>query len=104
MNDKQQSAAQVVRECFWGDYLITPEEILERLESRDSGFERFLFSKIMEQSSFPSKHLKALFSKEDLDPLLDRYLSMSGGKKRVRLVAANISGDHSLVPELQWRR
>ena len=27
---------------------------------------------------------------------------MSGGKKRVRLVGANLTGRYDLVPELQW--
>ena len=104
LNKKKQAAIEVVQECFWGDYLVTPQDILERLEKKDAAFGRFLFSKIIENSRHPSKHLKALFPMEDLLPMLDRYLSMSGGKKRVRLVAANITGDHSLVPELQWKR
>ncbi len=103
MDHKLHSATQVVQECFWDDHLITPQDILEKLEKKDAAFGRFLFSKIIENSRHPSKHLKALFPMEDMLPMLDRYLSMTGGRKRVRLVAANITGDHSLVPELQWK-
>ncbi|MFH7320905.1 hypothetical protein ACHHRT_09870 [Desulfurivibrio sp. D14AmB] len=101
---RQASAREVMAECFWGDYLLTPEEILARLERNDPGFERFIFSKIIENSRRPSRHLPVLFPPEKLHPMLERYLKMSGGKKRIRLVAANLTGRYDLVPELQWQR
>lgn len=104
MDRTLQSATQVVRECFWGDYTLSPRDILARLKSNDPGFNHFLFSKIIENSRYPSKHLSILFPEKELHELLDRYLEMSGGKQRVRLVAANITGNHDLVPELKWKR
>ncbi|WP_045214435.1 hypothetical protein [Desulfonatronovibrio magnus] len=104
MNSKLQSATQVVRECFWGDYILSPQDILAKLESNDPGFNYFLFSKIIENSRYPSRHLSILFPKKDLHPMLQRYLRISDNNQRVRLVAANISGNYDLVPELQWKR
>lgn len=104
VHEKLQSATEVIQECFWGDYLLTPQDILDKLEKKDPGFQRFLFSKIIENSRYPSKHLKILFPMQDLLPLLDRYMQASGSKDRVRIVAANIIGDYSLVPEHTWQR
>lgn len=104
MDNKLQSATQVVRECFWGDYTLSPRDILARLESNGPGFNHFLFSKIIENSRYPSRHLTILFPKKDLNQMLQRYLKISDNKQRVRLVAANITGNHDLVPELQWKR
>ena len=98
------SARIVVDECFWGDYRLTPKELLDRLEHRDAAFERFLFSKIMENSRYPSRHLRNLFPRNSLRALLDRYLERAGGKKRIRLIAANLTGNPELAPEYRWRR
>lgn len=103
MDEKFAMATQVARECFWGDYRISPEDILARLEQDDPAFKQFLFSKIIENSRFPSRLLQGLFDKQALAVMLDRYLAMSGGKERVRLTAANITGKYDLVPERQWR-
>jgi hypothetical protein len=94
----------VLEECFWGDYRLTPTELLERLEKQDVAFERFLFSKIVENSRYPSRHLRNLLPPERLHPLLERYLAQAGDKKRVRLVAANLTGRPELAPEYRWRR
>jgi hypothetical protein len=94
----------VLEECFWGDYRLTPTELLERLEKQDVAFERFLFSKIVENSRYPSRHLRTLLPPERLHPLLERYLAQAGDKKRVRLVAANLTGRPELAPEYRWRR
>lgn len=104
MDSKTQTAIKVHQECFWGDYRLAPDDILDRLSQNNPDFNRFLFSKIIENSSFPSKHLTALFPRKELLKMLERYLKISNGKQRVRLVAANITGNHDLVPELQWKR
>lgn len=104
VDDRRAIADKIIRECFWGDYRLTAEELLLRLEQHNSGFEQFLFSKIIENSCQPSRYLPLLFAPEVLQPLMDRYLRMTGNKKRVRLVAANLTGQYNLVPELQWSR
>lgn len=51
MPDPRLSSAQIVlQECFWGDYHLSAQEILDRLDGNESGFDRFLFSKIIENS------------------------------------------------------
>jgi len=98
------SVQKVLKECFWGDYSISEKDILERLESGDPGFARFLFSKIIESSGHPSRHLQMLFPPDVLRWLLERYLKSAGDRKRIRLVAANITGNYDLVPEYRWKK
>ena len=97
------SARVVVRECFWGDYQITAKGLVDRLEAEEPGFNRFLFSKIMENSPFPSRHIRALFHPDTWRVLLDRHLKNARNTKRVRLVAANLTGNYDLATEYQWR-
>ena len=98
------SARFVMQECFWGEYHLSVQEILDRLDRNEPGFERFLFSKIIENSRYPSRHLRNLFPPGVLQTLLDRYLKQAGDKKRFRLIAANLTGNYRLAPEYQWRR
>ncbi|SMP50498.1 hypothetical protein SAMN06295888_106119 [Desulfonatronum zhilinae] len=105
MSDQRIASAEIVlRECFWGDYNISAQDLLQRLDAGDPGFERFLFSKIIENSLHPSRHLRTLFAPRTVSKLLQRHLTQSGDKPRVRLVAANLTGNYDLVPELQWNR
>ncbi|MCF8104037.1 MAG: hypothetical protein K9K64_01015 [Desulfohalobiaceae bacterium] len=104
MNDPRlPSAEAVLQECFWGDYNLSAAEILNRLDRNEPGFDRFLFSKIMNNSKHPSRYLRALFPMETLKRFLEQELKRSGGNKRFRLVAANIFEQYDLVPEYQWR-
>ncbi len=98
------TAARVLQECFWGEYELTPEELLARLDRNEPGFDRFIFSKVIENGSKPSWFLPELFPPDRLNALLERYLRMAGGKRRVRVVAANLTGRYDLVPELQWQK
>lgn len=101
-NPRLSCARRVLEECFWGDYQLSPEEVLSRLDGCEPGFDRFLFSKILENSRKPSWYLPILFRPEELQALLNRYLGRAGERKRVRLIAANLTGRHDLVPEMQW--
>jgi len=91
-------------ECFWGEYHLTARDILDRLDRKEPGFDRFLVSKIIENSRHPSRHLRNLFPRDTLQRLLDRYIDRSGEDKRLRLIAANVTGDYNRAPEYQWRR
>ena len=95
-------AGEVLRECFWGDYEIGPEELLSRLENEDAGFDRFVFSKIVENSGYPSRHIRALFQPEKWRILLDLYPKTGRNTKRIRLIAANLTGDYDLAKEYAW--
>lgn len=102
MVDRISAAEAVCRQCFWGDYNLDARQILEKLDESETGFREFLFSKIMENSLYPSRHLKILFDPNCLKRLLDRYLERNAGSRRARLVAANFTGDYNLVPEYRW--
>ena len=105
MSDPRLSSARIVlKECFWGDYKLSAQEILDRLERNEPEFDRFLFSKIIENSRYPSRHLRNLFSPGILRNLLNRYLEQTGENKRLRLIAANLTGNYNQAPEYQWRR
>lgn len=97
-------AHRVIEECFWGDYLLSAEDMLSRLDRCEPGFDRFIFSKIIENSRKPSWYLPLLFQPGALQSLLARYMERAGDRKRVRLIAANLNGSHDLVPELQWQK
>jgi len=97
------SARVVVQGCFWADYQITAKELIDRLEADEPGFKRFLFSKIIENSPYPSRHIRALFHPETWRALLERYLKNARNTKRVRLVAANLTGKYDLATEYKWR-
>jgi len=101
---KMSSARAVLRECFWGDYDLTAEDILDRLKKNEPGFNRFLFSKIIENSPYASRHLRNLFAPNLLEELLEQYSKQARDKKRLRLITANITGHYDNVPEHQWQR
>ena len=103
-NPRLESAKIVLHECFWEDYDLTEENLLNRLDSSEPGFDRFVFSKIIENSRHPSRHLRNIFAPEHLFALLDRYLEQAGDKKRIRLVAANLTGNYPMASEYGWKR
>jgi len=98
------SVKVVLQECFWGEYNLSAQDILSRLDRNEPGFNRFLFSKIIENSRHPSRYIRNLFPPAVLEDLLERYLKQAGEKKRLRLIAANLTGNHNQAPEYQWRR
>ena len=102
-NPRMLSAQAVLRECFWGDYQITSEGLLNWLEKDEAGFDRFVFSKIVENSDYPSRHIRALFHPDKWRKLVDRYMKSGRNTKRVRLVAANMTGNYDLAKEYAWR-
>ena len=105
MTDTRMTSVKVVlQECFWGEYNLSAQDILNHLDGNEPGFNRFLFSKIIENSPYPSRYLRNLFPPEILQNLLDRYLEQTGENKRLRLIAANLTGNYHLAPEYQWRR
>lgn len=101
---RMKSIRAVLKECFWGDYNLTAQEILDRLEKNVPGFNRFLFSKIIENGRYPSRHIKNIFPPAAFKTLLKAYRQHAGEKKRLRLIAANLIGDYSQAPEYQWHR
>ena len=104
MTDKRiESINTVLKECFWGEYDLTAQEVLDRLDKGDPGFRKFLFSKIIENSNYPSRHIRNLFPPEVLKSLLNEYLKHAGKKRRIRLISANLTGDYEKAPEYRWQ-
>lgn len=102
-DNRIESAKTVLKECFWEEYNLTAKEILENLDKDTPGFRKFLFSKIIENSNYPSKHIKNLFSQTILKSLLEEYLKQAGDKKRIRLISANLTNDYTRASEYQWQ-
>jgi hypothetical protein len=88
-DNRTTSVQRVLKECFWGDYRISEEDILERLKSGDPGFARFLFSKIIENNRHPIYHEKRY--SDDLD-FFDSDNMMF--REDVRIVLDSISRDN----------
>jgi len=99
------AARTALAECFWGDYDLSAEEIVRRLDSDDEAFKRFLFGRIADNASYPSRVLRQLFSDSEICALLESTMRQRRWTDlRHRLIRANLTGDHSLVPERSWRR
>lgn len=103
MPDKKKTIELVLRECFWGDYILDSTEVERRLEEGDEAFEVFLASRILAHSSFPSARLLALFPRERLKIILDRVAASGRLARRKALVRAVLLGE-SLEGEEEWIR
>lgn len=102
--DRFDSIKEILKECFWGDYSISAEDIMDRLDKNDTVFIKFLFSKIIENSRYPSRYIKNLFPQATYITLINEYEKKAGDKKRFRLIHANLTGNYDNVPEYQWKR
>ncbi len=103
-SDMAESARKVAKECFWGDYRLSADLIIENLQNGDEGFARFLFSRIFENSRRPSRHLVRLFPADRLLALLDRYELYCRDRRRFQVIKANITGNYSPSSEYAWKR
>ncbi|NLD36778.1 MAG: hypothetical protein GX654_07915 [Desulfatiglans sp.] len=100
-DNRRKNIKAVLEECFWGEYTITVEDTINRLDKKDTDFIKFLFSKIIENSRYPSRHIKNLFSPAIYNSLIKEYQKKAGDKKRFRLIYANPTGNYDNVPEYQ---
>ena len=57
---REEAADKVVRQCFWGDYVLSASDIMTRLDSGETQFARFLFGKIADNARYPSRLIRAL--------------------------------------------
>lgn len=104
MEDRLKAAEKIIDECFWGDYKMNARDLIVKLDNDEPGFSQFLFSKIIENSRFPSKWLKVIFPQDQLERLLNRYTEKNKERRRIRLISANLTGNVDLVPEYQWKK
>ncbi len=106
MNHEDKIFEDIIRECFWGDYSYTPDEIRSNLNSGDEKFRLFLFSKIMNNSNYPSKYLRLLFSKIEIKSFFSKELLNNNQyyNLRKKLVMANVLGEDIEIRELTWKK
>jgi len=102
---REEAARRVAAECLWGDYALSADDIVRRLDRGEAGFDRFICSKVIENASHPSRLLDALFDRPHLRELLEN-MSRSNPRvdRRIRVARANLFGQYDLVPELSWDR
>lgn len=103
-DNRKENIKAILEECFWGEYTITVEDIISRLDKKDPDFIKFLFSKIVENSKYPSRYIKNLFSPAIYNSLIEDYQKKARDKKRFRLIYANLTGNYDNVSEYQWKR
>jgi len=104
--EKQQAAETVVRECFWGDYQITPEDVISNLKQGDGDLARLIVSKIIDSASHPSALFRALMDRAVAEKVLESISVLPGSRraKRLQLVRANLLGKPADLSEFSWNR
>lgn len=103
MADRKKAIELVIKECFWGDYLLSVEDVERKLQEGDEAFEIFLVSRILAHSSFPSARLRELFPQERLRRILDRVAVSGRLARKKALVRAVLLGE-PLEGEEEWIR
>lgn len=96
---------EIIRDCFWGDYSYSADDIKKELDSGDERFRLFLFSKIFNNSSYPSKFIRELFDKDEVRLYLSKIPERQNEResRRCQLVKANVLGEISEIKGLKWR-
>lgn len=95
---------EIIRDCFWGDYSYSVDDIQKELASGDERFRLFLFTKILNNSRYPSKYIRALFDENEVRFYLSKIPQRQGERASLRrqLVRANVLGELSEIKGLKW--
>lgn len=102
---REEAAQRVLDECFWGDYRFDVPELLARIDEHSDYFDTFLILRIVDNASYPSPLLRALFPDDRVLSVLAASSTNDGNRRstdRRVLVAANISGNYAEAPVHQW--
>jgi len=96
---------EIIRDCFWGDYSYSTDDIIKELASGDERFRLFLFTKILNNSRYPSRYIRALFDESEVRFFLSKIPQKQGERASLRrqLVRANVLGELSEIQGLKWR-
>jgi len=96
---------EIIRDCFWGDYSYSADDIKKELDSGDEKFRLFLFSKILNNSRYPSKYIRALFDENEVRLFLSKIPERQSERASLRrqLVRANVLGEMFEIKGLKWR-
>lgn len=98
---EESTLQEIIQDCFWNDYTVTAENLQTKMNNEM--FRKFLFSKILQNSSHPSLHLRLLFTMEEVEALLTSLEKRFGQSKRTKLIRGNLFGQFDLLPAYQWR-
>jgi|GEM_PF-1212190 len=105
--DIYRAAETVVSECLWGDYNLTPQELADRIRTGDDmDFKSWIFSKVVDNSTHPSRHIRLLFTPETTRSLLFRSMKTARGRRaqRLRMIERNVLGEGDELVEYSWQR
>lgn len=96
---------EIIRDCFWGDYTYSVDDIRNELVAGDERFRLFLFTKILNNSRYPSRYIRALFDENEIRFFLSKIPERQGERASLRrqLVRANVLGELSEIKGLKWR-
>jgi len=96
---------KIIKDCFW-DLDISPDEIKEIVKSKDFRKEKFLFEKILLNSSQMLAALQ-IFEKDDLRKLLEDFKVPAFNHdyifRRKNIAEVYFLGKSLLIKELQWK-
>ena len=104
---KKRLAGIILKECFWGDYSFTENEIINMTQSDNLKQKQFLFSKIIQNSRHTS-YLLRIFSEKDLKELFRHYKITFNRKlleKRINLSKAILLDeyDDEFIEKYRWK-
>lgn len=95
----------VLKECFWGDYNYSIQDIKKELESGNRKFGLFLFTKILNNARYPSRYIRILFPLNDVSEYLNAIQpgTRDYDELRRKLVMSNVLGVVQDIRELSWK-
>lgn len=95
---------KLINDCFW-EYDFRPNDIIKMIRSDDFQKKKFLFGKILANSTQLLKDLK-IFSKEDLQSLVNAYVVPEFNYKflyrRKNIVEFYFFNKELMIEELKW--
>ena len=95
---------KIIKDCFW-EYDFLKEDIYNMANGTDINAKKFLFSKILANSTDMIKSMK-IFSKDDLKELIESYKVPSFNsefiKRRLNMLEFYFLDKELEVTELKW--
>ena len=95
---------KIIKDCFW-EYDFLKEDIYNMANCTDISAKKFLFSKILANSTDMIKSMK-IFSKDDLKELIESYKVPSFNsefiKRRLNMLEFYFLDKELEVTELKW--
>ena len=101
------AAEQVLAECFWGDYVLSAQQVVAAASGDDEWMSGLVFGKIVDNASHPTPLLLCLFGRERLPKLLEREERRATSRRRrtrLLLIRANALGERVDLPQYSWTK